>query len=394
MPKNQNLPVDRDILEGLLPSPLQTVAKPSDSTDIDREGIKVKDLKYVGSYNWVESKQPTIIVPGSPPYWLNKATPYQVSPDSGVVFKNQNGFRFPNAIFLPLVQAVEMNNADFDWSAIDFVTDRNGLRKLLRWISTPDPKNFRIDTQLAGKHTVLLNRWENGTRESMDGRGYSTYGFSFEKASTKPAQGCEDSTGHHRIVKYDFGGFTIVVRFEVDACIPPPATRSRVASKPDMNALTDALAGVSLSSASNKKVQIDTSGLHIIQAGVHIPQSNIVELTTVSKMRHARFDWSEAYSQLFLSQTPHHFLAVHDRGRFNMVEKRKLGSEDLDDIEETTQIALWKLMQALDTIKNMVVEHGKSGRLSLVCQAGEMKVYERSSQESCLPEDVLKKFEV
>jgi hypothetical protein len=125
-----------------------------------------------------------------------------VEADSGVIFSDQNGFRSPDAILLPLIRAVDMNYVDFDWSSVDFVTDRNGLRKLLRWIRTSDPKEFRIDTQLAGKHTVLFNRWEKRTRESFDDRPYSTYGFSFEKASTKPAQGCEESTGYHRIVKY------------------------------------------------------------------------------------------------------------------------------------------------------------------------------------------------
>jgi hypothetical protein len=127
--------------------------------------------------------------------------PYQVARDSGVVFVDQNGFRFPNAILLPLIQAVEMTDVDFDWSTVDFVTDRNGLRKLLRWIRKPDAKEFRIDTQLAGKHTVLFNRWEKRTRETL-GQTYSTYGFSFEKASTEPAPGCEESTGYHRVVKY------------------------------------------------------------------------------------------------------------------------------------------------------------------------------------------------
>jgi hypothetical protein len=98
------------------------------------------------------------------------------------------------------------------------------------------------------------------------------------------------------------------------------------------------------------------------------------------------------YPQLFLSHTPHHFLAVHDKGRFTLVEKRQLVS-DLRGVERTTQTSLRRLREALGTVKDMVVKHGKSGRLSLVCQEGAMKVYERSSQVSCLPEDMLKKFE-
>jgi hypothetical protein len=198
----------------------------------------------------------------------------------------------------------------------------------------------------------------------------------------------------------DFGGLNMVVRFEVDACFPQPSTKSQVASKSQsddhVDALADAMSKFSLSSASGAKVQTheDNYGLRIRQAGSYVPQSHIIELTTVSVGRRPNFDWSEAYPQLFLSQTPHHFLAVHTRGRFNTIEQRKLGSSDLSQIDKTAQTALWKLRQALGIIKDIVVEHGKTGRISLVCQGGEMKVYERSSDVSCLPEDILKRFEV
>ena len=180
----------------------------------------------------------------------------------------------------------------------------------------------------------------------------------------------------------------MVVRFEVDACIPAPP-----ASDPDD--LVAAMAKASLSPTSPNKVRTieDVYGLRIRQAGSYIPQSQIVEITTVSTWRQAKFDWSEAYPQLFLSQTPHHFLAVHFNGQFNKVEKRKLGSSDLQDVENRAQMSLRKLRQALGTINDIVVEHGKSGRLSLVCQGGEMKVYERRNQVSCLPEAILKGFE-
>lgn len=129
--------------------------------------------------------------------------PYHVHTDDGIAFVDQNGFRCPSATLLPLLMAVERTAEDdgrsFEWSSVDFVTDRNGLRKLLRWIGGTASRDFRIDMQLAGKHTILLNRWETCTREQMSGR---TYGFNFEKASTAPAPGCERSTGHHRIVRY------------------------------------------------------------------------------------------------------------------------------------------------------------------------------------------------
>lgn len=110
----------------------------------------------------------------------------------------------PKATLLPLIMAVNKqsevtNKPPFDWSSVDIVTDRNGLRKLTRWVGGEEVRDFRIDLQLAGEKTVLMNRWEKRNRELFSGR---TYGFSFEKASTIPAPGCKDSTGHHRIVSY------------------------------------------------------------------------------------------------------------------------------------------------------------------------------------------------
>lgn len=108
---------------------------------------------------------------------------------------------------VPLIQAVETISADrgkrgFDWPSVDFVTDRNGLRKLLRWITGVDgSRDFRIDTQLAGDKTVLLSRWEQLNKEQGERIGIS-YGFNFETAATVPAPGCGASTGHHRIITY------------------------------------------------------------------------------------------------------------------------------------------------------------------------------------------------
>lgn len=116
---------------------------------------------------------------------------------------------------LPLFRAVDIvaktKKDVIDWPSVDFVTDRNNLRKLLRWITgTGGQKSeFRIDMQLAGKRTVLLNRWEQFTtryaREESSG-----YGFSFERATTTPETGCEQGVSHHRVLKYvSYSGFVI-----------------------------------------------------------------------------------------------------------------------------------------------------------------------------------------
>jgi hypothetical protein len=128
-----------------------------------------------------------------------------VQPDIGIFFVDQNGYRMPKAPLVPLVAAVNKRSETspdfyFDWSEVDFVTDRNALRKLLRWVRNEEGmKDFRIDLELAGEKTVLVNRWEAKTREVYNGR---TYGYNFEKASTESAPGCHKGTGHHRIASY------------------------------------------------------------------------------------------------------------------------------------------------------------------------------------------------
>ena len=115
-------------------------------------------------------------------------------------------------------------------------------------------------------------------------------------------------------------------------------------------------------------------------------------MTTRSEISAARFDWGDAYPQLYLSQTPHHYLAVHRTGTFFSITKRKIGENDLKVVESKAQPGFRKLRKVLGEIQTMVKEAGASGRISLVCKDGILKVHERNSKESCLPEDLLALF--
>ncbi|CAL1713702.1 unnamed protein product [Somion occarium] len=389
-------PVPRDIDEGLLPGVLRTLSRPR---DVFNREVSITNLEYLGSYNWVDEAHPTIIVPGSPPIWKHRPLPYQVQADRGIAFIDQNGYRLPSSCLLPLFKAVDVvaeDNADvdIDWPSVDFVTDRNGLRKLMRWLDdTGDgdrPREFRIDLQLGGKGTVLMSRWQEKTWEPA---GFS-FGFSFEKASTKAAARCERSTGHHRIVQYDFDGLKMVVRFEVDACIetlaPHPSSRTG-----DVDDLASQLSGLSVSSTSSRAAAntSSTSDVDILRGGRQVPQSSIIELTTRSERNAATFDWKEQYPQLYLSQTIHHFLAIHQRGYFTRIEKRKLSDNQMNDIHARAEESFKKLRALLGTIQDLVIGHGQRGRLSLLCQNGELQVRERESQDSFLPDEVMKRFD-
>ena len=141
----------------------------------------------------------TYVPVGSPPVWRGRTMPYAVPRDTGTVFVDQNAARLSSSPLLALVAAVSHHAPTFPLSSVDFVTDRNGLRKLWRWVSGDDGAGtFRIDIERVGARTVLMERWEV-ERTQAGGPGYEK---EFEKASTTPAAGCERATGHHRILTY------------------------------------------------------------------------------------------------------------------------------------------------------------------------------------------------
>lgn len=208
------------LLDGLHYEVVAVVNKPTTVPDAD---VNIEHLTYVGSYNWVDMAKPTIVVPGmfstsifhtrflthsfrlgSPTYWRDRPFPYQVPMDTQEQFVDQAGDRMGSQPLYPLIRAVDLmteaRGEEFDWGTVDFVADRNSLRKLLSWVQgKAGAKAFKIATQLAGKHTVLLSRWEARTREAV-----GHWPINFQRESTHKAPGCENipTISHHRVVRY------------------------------------------------------------------------------------------------------------------------------------------------------------------------------------------------
>ncbi|KAF9046287.1 hypothetical protein BJ165DRAFT_1527400 [Panaeolus papilionaceus] len=333
-----------------------------------KEEVIISDVKCIGSYNWIKGPldEPTIIVPGSPAHWDERPLPYGVQPDVGPWPVDEHTLRLPSAPFLPLVAAVNQiqqdhQGAPFDWASVDFITSRNVLRNLTRWTRGQSKDDFRIDLDVVGKKTVLLNRW---TSSNSEGEFWgNTFGINFEKESTTIGEDCENATGNIRVVTYDLNGLKMVVRFEVNACIPEDYIQKGVGDP--LDDLTTRLERVEI----NRILPIfDNIGpLNIIRGG-KFPEEAAIEITTRSAHNLARnsFDWREAYPQLFLSQTKHHFLAIHDRGHFAKLEKRTLESKEFKSVEKDVQNDLKRLHSVLQTIQGKVQDWGTATKLSLV----------------------------
>jgi len=390
--KTRQVKKDKKRHNGLAETPLRVLDRPTDSDDLNlNHRVSIENMVYIGSYSWVDSTEPTIIVPGSPAIWRDRRAPYTLSPDR-MTFVYEDAYRMPSFPNLARMKAIDIITEEkgirVDWPGVDFVTDRNALRKLLRWASGSTGRDFRIDLELVGERTIFLNRWEEKNRVCVD-RCHPSYGFSFEHASTRPALGCEGTTGHHRISSYSFGGLNMVVSYEVDACIAtttPNTARTSVGapvqssrSHPSNRSAT----GATGASKSGKS-------LKIIRAGFEVPQTSLLELKSSTKI-----SWTETYPQLYLGQIPYLYHGIHNHGKVRQIMLRARTEEALLRVDASLQANFRKLRDALRTIQAFVVEHGHRGHLTLVYEpkhARCLEVYRRTSQASCLPSEILQRF--
>lgn len=145
-------------------------------------------------------------IAGSPAIWTGRAVPFTLQPDDVFVYVDRNTAQLSEYPLLPLFAAADAIHSQeaappVDWPTVDAITDRNGLRKLLRWLN-PSPgrevRDFRIDVQLVGTKTLVLNRWESPLHEDHKGR---SFGHAFETAMTRAAPDCPPS-GHQRAITY------------------------------------------------------------------------------------------------------------------------------------------------------------------------------------------------
>ncbi|KAF8253318.1 hypothetical protein K440DRAFT_679235 [Wilcoxina mikolae CBS 423.85] len=304
-----------------------------------------QELTAVSSYNWLQRSTPTICVPGSPPLWIPKPSGTRLNPDTGRVFIDQNAYRNPIYPLEPLFRAVYTSNPGFDFSKIDLITDRNNLRKLLNFV-TGNPKAFRIEVERVGG-TTLFTRCEEKTSEHIFPGEFRGFGHQFEENYTKWPPGTEHSTGHHRIVRYKFGGLRCLVRFEVDA------------------------------------------SLHGFVLNL-VSQGSIAEIKT--RAAHRQLDMSEVLPQLWFSHTATLVVGYHRGGRFDDVKQLQMDHE-LEDWEGKNIRNLERLAQLLNNILD-AANSAQGGKCSIVYRGDtKLDIVEVSAEKYTLPKDIRDKLE-
>lgn len=192
---------------------------------------------------------------------------------------------------------------------------------------------------------------------------------------------------------------SVLLRYEVDAClpsaIPPTNVKSKELEDPTEDDLVNALASLSVTGQTYKGHSADRlhDDVDVMRGGVEIPQSSLIKIKSRSARNVSKFDWTAAYIQLFLGQTPNLFIGIHRAGMFYDVQKSTMESAEMKVASETAQPALKKLRTLLEDIVFIALRHNTTGRLSLICKDEQLMIYERKSQSSFLPEEILDRFD-
>lgn len=280
-----------------------------------------------------------------------------------MVFIDQNAARNPRFPLEPLLRALTAENPEFNIADVDLVTDRNNIRKLLRFVQASSTDTFQIRVEVAGEKTALFTRVEAKTEEFI--QGFRGFGHAFEDAYTKKPSG---STGHHRIVGYSFGGLKCVVRHETDGYTGKEGLRELT------DDLSDVLGGLAISNTGS--INSHLGPVEVITDGKAVDRSLTIEIKTRAASR--ALDMAEVSSQLWISQTPTLVVGYHRNGLFDNIQLQDM-TEPLNQWETTNQKDLYKLASLLVKIievvkrsgdRSSVVKYDGGTNLSIVADGG------------------------
>lgn len=355
----------------------------------------ITEVKHLSSYNWIETRRPTIVVPGSPPLWTPSTVPQKLAQDSGRFYISQNAARHPDSPLEPLFRALYTTDPSFDIQSIDVVTDRNNIRKLLSFVNPRITKLkksiFTIKVEIRG-NTALFSREEKYNYENIKPGQRAGYGHGFEKAYTSSS--IRGSTGHHRILSYRFGGMNFIVRHETDGyissnqhgCNPESDNRESDDLFKGLKNLTLSPAGV----ATQKHYSSIITGtkLNVKEGGEVIPLESTLEIKTRNLKN--RLDFREVAPQLWISQTPRLVLAYHDNGYFKVPEVEDLTAK-LKKWEEDHQDDLRKLAVLIRKIIKTVKACGGKAILNAEVKEGKLMV-RKLDEKLMLPIDLYSKW--
>lgn len=333
---------------------------------------------------------------GGAPIWAARALPVCVPADCGTHFIDQNSSKNPEHSFEVVFRAMSLMRPEYRFNEVDALVNRNTLRKLLDFCNGRGQSSFRIDLYTVN-NTLIMERFEKYTKELLHGSHESGYGHNFERLFTQPAPHLTDSTAHHRVLKYDFGGLNLAVRFEADAscCKSGITTCSQTVEAIDddrrdsASSLVSQLHSLRLSAVCSPAVAAGTRSVFALEGGGGSPQSSLMELKTNKK------SINQIMPQLWFGRTPYLVRGRHKRGEFETVEiSMEADNFKTWETNESNQRSLCKMVSLISQIRDIVaqVEGNAAVMVFQKDQPEQLEIFARKVKRSPLPFDTMRKF--
>ncbi|KAL3482060.1 glycosyl hydrolases family 2, TIM barrel domain-containing protein [Aspergillus californicus] len=199
---------------------------------------------------------------------------------------------------------------------IDLVTDRRNLRLLLGFVDN-NKKPFLINLETV-ESTLLFSTWSPKNFNFV--QGFAGYGHEYEKSSTRKPHHIRNSIIHNRIIRYTLGTVRLILRFEVDACMPSSIKNNRTRS-----------------------IQTPT-GITVISTGDAVASSRIVEIKTGRAGK--QLNNSKTLSQMWFSQTP-----ILCTGHY--CSDGNFMPPTVTNVEKNGKLARWEVMNQ-DSIRKLI----------------------------------------
>ncbi|KLJ13406.1 hypothetical protein EMPG_11658 [Blastomyces silverae] len=349
------------------------------SANVGTQSPKITGTELVGSYNWLDRKIPTILVlkfiSGAPPKWTPLRGGVQLKGDAGDYFREPNAARWPKYPIEPAIRAVFDRNSKFDGKTINIVTCAGIMGCLFKFASSAEWE-FQCFAHLVGD-TLFLVRKERTPKELI--QGVHGYGHTFPEAYTSWDKGVKGSATNQRIIRYEFGGLTFLVRFEADGYLGGMIGTEAKTQEKKTPTSPKGLSDLDILSQNTESVTIgkmapgNTATLELQHAGFEVPQSAIFDVKT--RIRRKRISMNECLPRLWARQIPNFVIGYHDDGFFNrdhiLVMPMK---EEIDAWEKENEKVLLRLTKVFESliksvkeseVKNLLVHRAKDGPLEL-----------------------------
>ncbi|KAK1566192.1 geranylgeranyl pyrophosphate synthetase [Colletotrichum navitas] len=325
---------------------------------------QVTSCELVASYNWLDKTAPSVLIPGAPPRWTPIAKPRPLAEDSGVYYRDKNAARYPAHPMEPTALAVLTMHPEPFKKPVDIVGCGSTIGNLLRFVRG-DERPFRMLVEVVGGAVHLIRRENSPTETIPSVRGY---GHTFPEAYTTWDAGVRGSASHQRVLRYDFGGLSCVVRHEGDGYLADKLGSlldggGAVASeKWSVDSLIQGLDASEMESKSPSH----SSPLSSQPGGFQVPQAAVFDLKTRSMLRKGKDFLAEELPRLWVAQIPNFILAYHQRGTFTEIEVMDV-SEKVKVWEKSMQRELSQLAALLHRIVGLA-HTSRDGRLEVIRQ--------------------------